>query len=241
MYNCGTGKDSSLELSYQWAGSIPFKKSLSLQNQLKERAKKSKFCFLGFESSDSVITLGLRANSSHILWDERKLKSHNLSAIHLKRGGEGTLHCPGQLVIYPILSLRFLGIKVRDFIIALEDITQALLNDFKISTRKAGNFAGLYTARGKICFFGLHISEGVSQHGLSINGDNDLSLFDSIKSCGEAHRSHDKLSFYSGVSISKKDLFLKWCDKAFYFFNRLKPLCREPLKPKELDTRKNSS
>ena len=89
---------------------------------------------------------------------------------------------------------------------------------------REGKYAGLYTKRGKLCFFGIHISEGVSQHGVSINVDNDLTLFDSIKSCGEGGREHDSLSFYPDISINKKELFFKWCDKAFDFFNGMKPL-----------------
>ena len=77
---------------------------------------------------------------------------------------------------------------------------------------------------GSFVFFGIHISEGVSQHGVSINVDNDLTLFDSIKSCGEGGREHDSLSFYPDISINKKELFFKWCDKAFDFFNGMKPL-----------------
>ena len=201
-----------------WAGSIPFKHSLDSQEKLKALAKKSQFYFFGFEVTEPVITLGLRANESHILFNERQLKQCGLSKMNLKRGGEATLHASGQLVIYPILSLPHLGLKVKDFIVKLEEITQSLLEDFGIKTKKEGRYAGLYTKRGKICFFGIHISEGVSQHGVSINVDNDLSLFNAIKSCGEQNRPHDSLSLYKKFSLNKEELFFKWCEKARAFF-----------------------
>ena len=117
------------------------------------------------------------------------------------------MHAPGQLIIYPVLFLPSLGLKVKDFIVSLEEITQSVLTDFGIETDKEGQYAGLYTERGKICFFGIHISEGVSQHGVSINVHNDLNLFQAIKSCGEQNRPHDSLSLYPSFSLSQKELF----------------------------------
>ena len=213
-------EDRTLQVFYHWVDSIPFEKSLTIQNDLKSFAKQSQFCFFGFESKEPVITLGFRSDKSHILWPEKSLRKYNISLLNVRRGGEATLHSTGQLVIYPVLHLPFLGLKVKDFIVALEKITQNLLEDLGILSWQEGKFAGLYTERGKICFFGIHISEGVSQHGLSINVDNDLSLFDSIKSCGETGRKHDSLSLYHDFSLSKEELFFKWCDKAFDFFNR---------------------
>ena len=168
--------------------------------------------------------MGFRSDPTHILWSEDTLKQNNVSKIKIRRGGEATLHSPGQLVIYPVVSLPLLGLKVRDFIVALEEITQKMLKELGVMTQREGKYAGLYTEKGKLCFFGIHISEGVSQHGLSINVDNDLKLFNSIKSCGEKDRKHDSLSFYSHLSINKKELFFKWCDEAFDFFNSIKSL-----------------
>ena len=200
---------------------MPFPESLKLQEELKILARGGQFTILGFESQSPMITMGFRSDKSHILWSDEKLKEHNISKMEVRRGGEATLHAHGQLVIYPVCSFHLLGLKVRDFILALENITQNLLEDFDIKTRKEGKYAGLYTDRGKLCFFGIHISNGVSQHGLSVNVDNDLSLFDSIKSCGDVNRKHDSLSFYESFSLSKKELFFRWCEKALDFFNCL--------------------
>ena len=231
---------------YNWLGSIPFEQSLETQDTLKlnlkssldrrsfskenlsQKVKNSKgvkaaaeefqFYFLGFEVIKPVITLGLRADESHVLFTDSQLKQNNISKLKLRRGGEATLHAPGQLVIYPVLSLPHLGLKVKDFIILLEEITQSVLKDFGIKTKKEGKYAGLYTDRGKICFFGIHISGGISQHGASINVDNDLNLFHAVKSCGEQNRSHDSLSLYPKFSLNIEELFIKWCEKAVDFF-----------------------
>lgn len=201
-----------------WRGAIPFEDSLKAQEKLKDSAGKSKICFFGFESLSPVISLGLRSDKNHVLWPEKKLKQYKISQIRIRRGGEATLHAPGQLVIYPVAHLPALGFKVRDWIRALENITKVFLEGLGLKTRREGKYAGLYTKNGKIAFFGIHISGGVSQHGLSINVSNDLSLFKSIRSCGEAERTHDKLSFYPGFSLSLQELFFLWCRTALDFF-----------------------
>ena len=211
-------ESKALTAVQQWKGKIDFSESLKLQERYKPEAKKGRGYFFGFESKKHVITMGLRSNQSHILWPAEKLKQYDISIMELRRGGEATLHSPGQLVIYPVFSLSQIGLKVRDFIAALEKITQNLMQDLGIETKPEGKYAGLYTKKGKLCFFGLHISQGVSQHGLSINVDNDLILFNSIKSCGESGRQHDSLSSYQEFSLSKEELFSRWCEKAQYFF-----------------------
>ena len=76
-----------------------------------------------------------------------------------------------------------------------------------LETKSLEEYSGLSTSKGKIAFFGIHISEGISQHGLSINVFNELSLFSSIKSCGVSHRSHDSL-FYQKIKIKPEEVIL---------------------------------
>ena len=99
-----------LQVFYNWTGSVPFEKSLTIQEKLKASAKEARFCFFGFESHQPVISMGLRSDQTHILWPEEKLKKHNVLRVKVRRGGEATLHSPGQLVIYPVLSLPLLGL-----------------------------------------------------------------------------------------------------------------------------------
>jgi len=209
------GKD--FQVSYHWAGSIPFEESLKAQEQLKDPAQKSHFCFFGFQTQKPVITMGLRADFKDILWTKDQLKEKEISVLSIKRGGEATLHAPGQLIIYPIVHLPSLYLKVRDWIKSLEQVTQTLFKSLNIKAWHEGPYAGLYTQKGKIAFFGIHISQGVSQHGLSVNVNNDLNLFESIKSCGKEKRTHDSLASYFHASIDLQDLFVSWCNKASSF------------------------
>ena len=206
----------------QWEGKLPFQTSLTLQENLKnivkQYKKKNTAYFLGFEPLDNIITKGLRTTKEDVLWSAEKLKNSHIKEIELKRGGQATLHSPGQLIIYPILPINNYHLKVKDFILSLERITQELLSDLKIPTSNTEKYAGLSTKKGKIAFFGIHISEEISQHGVSINIENDLELFQCIKSCGLAHRTHDKLSNYN--SLTAKQLFNLWTQKAEHFLNK---------------------
>ena len=202
----------------KWIGKVPFKTSLEEQEKLKDEAKKGCFYFLGFETNRPAITKGVRANCEDIIWDADHLEKHNIELVELRRGGQATLHPPGQLVIYPVMHLPLLKIKIRDFIVALESITQSFFQDFGIETKRMEKYSGLSTSKGKIAFFGIHITGGVSQHGLSVNVCNDLSLFSSIKSCGTENRPHDNLISH-GINLTTEDLFYKWSKKAQSFWN----------------------
>ena len=206
----------------KWLGLIDFKESLEQQDLFKENLIKNldskssknlgfKNYFLGFEPSSPVISLGLRADKSDRLKTDKELKSEGFSIIKVRRGGQTTLHSPGQLIIYPVIHLRSIGFRVKDFIVSLQNITQIFLKDLEIETKKGEDFAGLYTKKGKIAFFGIHVSKGVSQNGLSLNLNNDLNLFQNIKSCGELNRPHDKISNYQHSFLNKKKLFSHWC------------------------------
>ncbi len=201
-----------------WKGLIPYVQSLELQEQLKAKAKETpQAFFLGFECP-TCVTLGLRGKTADdLVYTEEKYRKRGVLVISIKRGGQATLHSPGQLVVYPILDLRLWGLKPRDFLRLLEEVTKDTLAEYGVTANPSGDSAGLFTNDGKIAFFGVHISEGVSQHGLALNVVNDLSLFNLIRSCGEVQRKHDSLQ-KQGLSYSVKDVFFQWCQKAQSMF-----------------------
>ena len=203
-----------------WLGKLPFQESLKRQLDLKEQllcGQKNTGFFIGFEPASPVITKGLRSGGEDILWPEDRLEKFGVRQFSIKRGGQATLHAPGQLVIYPVLPLSVFSLKVKDYIVALESLTQNVLLKMNVSTEKLEEYAGLFTSKGKIAFFGVHISQGISQHGLAINVNNALHLFSAIKSCGVAHREHDSLSL-AGLNTSPRELFDIWTNTAQKFF-----------------------
>ncbi len=205
-----------------WKGRIPYRESLLLQEELKARACKTRQAFfIGFECP-ACITLGLRGEEEKDLSGAvEEYKKKGIEIVTIKRGGQATLHSPGQLVIYPVMDLLQWKVRPRDFLSVLEKITVETLKEYGVLAEKRESSAGLFTQKGKIAFFGIHISRGVSQHGLAINVCNDLHLFDLIRSCGVSHRPHDSIHSYS-VQPELKEVFSLWCEIAqSLFLNRL--------------------
>ena len=201
-------------LSCVWKGQIPYIESLTLQEHFKQSACKTQKAFLmGFECP-ATITLGLRGKKeTDLKQTEKEYRQRGIEIVPIKRGGQATVHSLGQLVIYPIMDLLQWKIRLRDFLSLLEEITKQTAQKYQVLLEKKEDSAGLFSQKGKVAFFGIHISNGVSQHGLSLNVRNDLKLFDLISSCGVAHRPHDSLQNY-GVHDSLKDIFNTWCEIA---------------------------
>ena len=72
--------------------------------KLTEKRKTSNF-FLWVEHTP-VITIGNRGNRNNLLVNEIELKEKKIDLFKTNRGGDITLHSPGQLVGYPILDLE---------------------------------------------------------------------------------------------------------------------------------------
>ncbi len=159
---------------------------------------------LGFEF-EPVITLGRRSNDLQDLI--QPLPRYQI--VRVDRGGEATLHHPGQLVIYPLFDLYQLKIGPREFVHNMILITQSTLKDFGISTLTSGEEPGLFTLKGKVAFFGLRIRSGVTSHGLSINVHNDLEDFGNIRSCGVQQQKMDSMKNHA-VACTLKQVFDRW-------------------------------
>lgn len=196
-------------ISSKWLGLLDYSECLSLQmNQwvsVKESTEEE--VIFGVEHP-SVITLGVRGNIQEDLF-----LSKNIPVVKADRGGQATLHSPGQLVIYPVLSLRKHHWGVRDFIEILLLTSKNTFSDYGLSTQiDMTGATGLYTDKGKIGFCGLRIKEGISYHGLSLNLKNDLGLFGQIRPCGILLASMDRLQDHENLTrdIFLEDFFQRW-------------------------------
>jgi lipoate-protein ligase B len=193
----------------QYSGLISYQKGLDLQQQSFDLVKANgRPVAIGCEHYP-VITLGRSAQAQNeFLYSQQELRKKGIEIFETDRGGQATLHSPGQLVIYPIVPLRDYGISVRDFVRTLEITTVEWLKLHKIKAFSSDE-AGVYTERGKIGFVGIRVQNGISRHGLAINLHNDLSLFQSIRSCGVSARSLDSLE-RAGVLVEMQEAFDQW-------------------------------
>lgn len=195
---------------FQYNGLISYQQGLNLQQQSFELVKtNTRPVLLGCEHYP-VITLGRRATGAQeFLSSESELKERGLEIFATDRGGQATLHSPGQLVIYPIVPIRHYGIGVRDFIHCLQQTTVTWLSLRGISAHQREEDPGVYTEQGKIGFVGLRVQQGITRHGLSLNISNNLDLFQWIRACGQSQRALDSLERHGQV-IDPAVAFEQW-------------------------------
>lgn len=147
-----------------------------------------------------VFTLGVAGALSHVL------APGDIPVVRSNRGGQVTYHGPGQVVAYPLVHLRRLGIYVKEYVFRVEEsVIQALSNWGVVGFRVPGApgiyvrldapfSAGLPTGPrpdpfdglGKVAALGIKVSNDCTYHGVSLNVAMDLSPFERINPCGYA-------------------------------------------------------
>ncbi len=186
----------------EWLGLSEYNATWALQKQCAEQVRHTqRGIVLGCEHP-TVITLGTRIK--HI----EPAQNSEIPVISTDRGGLATLHTPGQLIIYPILSLREWNFGVREWVEFLLRTTQVSFLKCNIIIISTSN--GLFTEKGKITSIGISIHKGISSHGLALNISNDLSLFAKISPCGVQNQAMDKVCNYT--KITPEAFFLIWCE-----------------------------
>ena len=131
-----------------------------------------------------VFTLGRMDTGKNFMIPEQEIIARGVKIIPVDRGGEVTLHCPGQLVIYPIFNLLRFGKDLKSFLNKLEQVAIDLLRDFDILATGISGQRGVWVDRKKIVSIGIGVRKWVSFHGMSINVQPDLKLFSMIRPCG---------------------------------------------------------
>jgi lipoyl(octanoyl) transferase len=131
-----------------------------------------------------VITLGARQLMNKLLISPEALAERGITVAQIRRGGGATAHNPGQIVFYPILELRGMNLSVGQYIRELEAIGNELLEQLGVCSERREGLPGLWVGDKKIGFIGVRVSRGITYHGMSINIQNDLGIFDYIVPCG---------------------------------------------------------
>ncbi len=131
-----------------------------------------------------VVTLGRVTPKENFLTPPEELESREIQIIAIDRGGDVTLHAPGQIVSYPIFNLLKIGKDLRAFLDHLEQVAIDLLQDFDIVATRIFGQRGVWVGKEKIASIGIGVRKWVSFHGMAINVNTDLKYFSLIKPCG---------------------------------------------------------
>ncbi len=136
-----------------------------------------------------VYTMGKSAQSTNLLLSESELKRQDIQVFDIERGGDITYHGPGQLVAYPIFDLEQLDIGVKKFVFNIEQCIINVLQAYGITAERIEGRIGIWVGKDsdrerKIAAIGIKCSRHVTMHGLALNVNTDLSLFNQIIPCG---------------------------------------------------------
>ena len=131
-----------------------------------------------------VITLGARQSANKLLIERDKLITQGIDVVEIRRGGGATAHNPGQIVFYPILNLQELRLDINQYIRTLEQIGIELLDRLGVKSDRRKGFPGLWVNDKKNASIGVRVSRQITHHGMAINIQNDLSIFEAIVPCG---------------------------------------------------------
>lgn len=148
-----------------------------------KKADSSSPDFLIFTEHGPVYTIGSRTGAeSHLLWDQKTLKDREIEVHKTNRGGDITYHGPGQMIIYPIISLH--KRDLADYLRKLEIVITRVLQSFKIDAITREGKTGIWVENRKICAIGVAVKSWITYHGLALNINPDLSHFKGIIPCG---------------------------------------------------------
>jgi lipoyl(octanoyl) transferase len=131
-----------------------------------------------------VVTLGRGTRASSLPLVPAALERRGVEVFEIERGGDVTLHAPGQLVGYPILDLREHRQDLHWYLRSLEDVLIQALGGLGIEAERNPGRTGVWTAGRKIASIGIHVKQWVTLHGFALNVTTALDLFDLIVPCG---------------------------------------------------------
>jgi len=190
----------SRELTGVWLGRRRYAAIYRLQLELFEARKRGELGDLVLLlEHEPVITLGRGAKAEHLLESREVLAARGVDVESTDRGGEITLHAPGQLVCYPIVGLAPERCDVRRYVRDLTATMRELIAPSGIDAGEMPGLVGLWVDAAspgrwagheaaarpvKIGAIGVRLSRWVTMHGFALNAAPDLSLFRSIVPCG---------------------------------------------------------
>ncbi len=171
-------------------GLIPYEEARRLQKRIEAARQADELPdVLLLLEHNPVYTKGRRTQPAELGMGEDWYRMQGIEVCETDRGGAVTYHGPGQLVGYPIVSLKPYGNNVHDYVRRLEELMTGSLATYGVDARVIGDLTGVWVGGGppegrKVGSIGVHVSRGVTTHGFAVNVNNDLQPFEWVVPCG---------------------------------------------------------
>ncbi|XP_077215027.1 octanoyltransferase LIP2p, chloroplastic-like [Tasmannia lanceolata] len=151
-----------------------------------------------------VYTLGAGSSEKFLNFE---LKDAPYDVFRTDRGGEVTYHGPGQLIMYPIINLRYHKMDLHWYLRSLEEVViRVLSSTFSIEASRLEGLTGVWVGNQKVAAIGVRASRWIAYHGLALNVTTDLTPFQHIVPCGIRDR---KVGSISGLLGEYSDVITK--------------------------------
>ena len=135
-----------------------------------------------------VVTLGRGTKPGHLLATAEYLAACCVQLRDVERGGDVTIHEPGQLVAYPIIDLKRHKQDLHWYLRQVEESIIVALRTVGLDTGRVAGLTGVWRedalGKRKLASIGVHAKDWVTWHGVALNVENDLSTFAHTVPCG---------------------------------------------------------
>lgn len=165
-------------------GRIDFEEALNIQLKYHQEVVEGQEEVLLLLEHLPVITLGRHGGGENLLIPKEKLQEKGIKVVKTTRGGNITCHFPGQVVAYPIFKLAKRPGGIKHFFFQLEEVILRVLAKYKVEGRRIKGLSGVFVDEKKIASIGIGVKKWVSYHGLALNVEEDLQVFNYINPCG---------------------------------------------------------
>lgn len=211
-------------------GVVNYLDALKLQERLVLDRKSHRRCdtLLSLQHPPTY-TVGKRQTVHNLLIPQSDLKQIGAELHYTQRGGDITFHGPHQAILYPIISLRDMGIGARKFVekVELTMIEMAALYGVRACPGHTGE-TGVWVVKRKIGAIGVRISNGITSHGMAFNIDPDLNYFKHIVPCGIADKEVTSLRKETDLDLPAEEIIQEQLIKCFArIFGYSNVICKE--------------
>jgi len=179
-------------ICFEPTGCVPFALAWDWQQQLQRRLLEDP------DGPEAVLllehepcyTLGRGADPGFLGFDPADPPA---PLFRIDRGGVVTHHCPGQLVLYPVLNLQRHGADLHLYLRELEGVVIDLLAELGLEAGRLEGLTGVWLEGRKVAAIGVGARRWISQHGLALNVEADLAGFAEVVPCGITNREVGRL------------------------------------------------
>lgn len=190
-------------------GLVSYGEALELQRRLVEQRRAGDIPDqLLLLQHPPVITLGVRTRNSraNVVATPEALAAAGVEVVETGRGGDVTYHGPGQLVGYPVISLKPDRCDVHRYVRDLEEVMIRTAAAFGVEVGRVAGLTGVWAGNEKLGAIGVRIAKWITSHGFAFNVTTDLEHFRLIVPCGIAGRGVTSLERLLGRPVRMRDV-----------------------------------